>query len=128
MTAFWWGPSISTSQANYNGNYTFAGGAKGEFRSKTVPVDSFEPNPWGLYQVHGNVFDWVEDCWHNSYQGAPSDGSAWTTACTDGSRRVVRGGAWVNDPQDLRAARRGWGSADDRYNNLGFRLARTLNP
>jgi formylglycine-generating enzyme required for sulfatase activity len=69
-TAFWWGPSISTTQGNYNGDKTFGGSLKGPFRSKTVRVDSFEPNPWGLYQVHGNVYDWVEDCWHDSYQSA----------------------------------------------------------
>jgi formylglycine-generating enzyme required for sulfatase activity len=126
-TAFWWGSSISTSQANYNGNYTLAGGVKGEYRQKTVPVDSFAPNPWGLYNVHGNVWEWVEDCWHDTYQGAPADGSAWMTA-TDGSRRVVRGGSWVSNPQDLRAAIRDWFTSEFRYDFLGFRLARTLNP
>jgi formylglycine-generating enzyme required for sulfatase activity len=127
-TAFSWGPSISTSQANYNGNYTFAGGAKGVYREKTVPVDSFAPNPWELYNVHGNVREWVEDCWHDGYQGAPSDGSAWTTACTDGGRRVVRGGCWSDHPQFLRSADRDRGMADLPYNDIGFRLARTLNP
>jgi formylglycine-generating enzyme required for sulfatase activity len=86
-TPFWWGSSISTSQANYNGNYTYGGGARGEYREKTLPVDTFQPNPWGLYQVHGNVSEWVEDCWNDS---APSDGSAWTSG--DCSSRVVRGG------------------------------------
>jgi formylglycine-generating enzyme required for sulfatase activity len=127
-TAFWWGPSISTSQANYDGNYTFAGGARGEYRQKTIPVDSFAPNPWGLYNVHGNVWEWVEDCWHDSYQGAPSDGSPWTTACTDASRRVVRGGSWYYFPQDLRAANRFRSPSGNRDVSLGFRLARTLNP
>jgi formylglycine-generating enzyme required for sulfatase activity len=124
-TAFWWGSSISTSQANYNGN---AGGAKGEFRGKTVPVDSFSPNPWGLYNVHGNVWEWVEDCGRDTYQGARSDGSAWTTACTDASRRVVRGGSWFNIPQDLRAASRLGFTTSYRVYFLGFRMARTLNP
>ncbi len=64
---FWWGSSISTEQANYDGNYTYAGGQKGEYRQRTVPVKSFQPNPWGLYQVHGNVWDWVEDCWNDNY-------------------------------------------------------------
>jgi len=56
-TSFWWGGSISTSQANYDGNYTYASNSKGEYRAKTMPVDSFQPNAWGLYQVHGNVWD-----------------------------------------------------------------------
>ncbi len=128
-TAFWWGPSISTRQANYNGDHTFAGSAKGEYRKKTMPVDSFEPNPWGLYQVHGNVFDWTEDCWHATYQGAPSDGSAWTTACTESGRRVVRGGSWDFTPDHLRSAFRFRGTPSDlRRNLLGFRVGRTLTP
>jgi formylglycine-generating enzyme required for sulfatase activity len=73
---FWWGASISTNQANYDGNYTHAGGSKGERRKKTVPVDSFKGNAWG---VHGNVWEWTEDCWHENYHGALTDGSSWTT-------------------------------------------------
>ena len=127
-TAFWWGSSISTRQANYDGNYTLAGSAKGEYRQQTLPVDGFEPNPWGLYQVHGNVYDWTEDCWHENYESAPTDGSAWTTACSDAGPRVVRGGSWYGLPQVLRAANRVGYSAGSRGNSLGFRLARTLNP
>jgi formylglycine-generating enzyme required for sulfatase activity len=128
-TAFWWGSSISTSQANYDGNDTFAGGAKGVCREKTVPVDSFAPNPWGLYNVHGNVWEWVEDCWHDTYQGAPADGSAWSTACTDGiSRHGIRAGSWDDTPKYLRAAFRNGFASVIRSNSVGFRLARTLNP
>jgi formylglycine-generating enzyme required for sulfatase activity len=75
-TAFWWGDEIDTTRANYNGEYTYRNGPKGEYRQKTVPVDAFEPNPFGLYQVHGNVWEWVQDAWHGSYEGAPTDGSA----------------------------------------------------
>jgi formylglycine-generating enzyme required for sulfatase activity len=117
-TPFWWGASISTSQANYGG------GSKGEYRAKTVPVDSFLPNAWGLYQVHGNVLDWVEDCYHDSYAGAPTDGSAWVSG--DCSRRILRGGSWSELPQFLRAACRIRGTAVDRNIYRGFRLARTL--
>src|SRR5262249_208043 len=101
-TAYWWGQSISMSQANYDGK---ADGTNDESRHKTVPVDSFEPNPWGLYNVHGNVAEWVEDCWHDNYQGAPSDGSAWM-GC-DGDQRVTRGGSWGSLPHSVRAASRG---------------------
>jgi formylglycine-generating enzyme required for sulfatase activity len=95
-TPFWWGASISTQQANYNGNYAYGAEATGVSRRQTVPVDSFQPNPWGLYQVHGNVWEWTEDCWHDDYTGAPSDGSAWTSGgCSD---RVIRGGAWYFYP------------------------------
>ncbi len=68
---FWWGRSISTSQANFNGTHTYAGSEEGEYRAKPVPVKSFQPNPWGLYQMHGNVWSWIEDCWADSYEGRP---------------------------------------------------------
>jgi formylglycine-generating enzyme required for sulfatase activity/uncharacterized caspase-like protein len=128
-TPFWWGASIETSQANYNGNYTYGGdigygGHKGEWRKNTLPVDSFEPNPWGLYQVHGNISEWVEDCWNESYQGAPMNGSAWTTG--DCGRRVVRGGSWSNYPRHLRSAFR-HKVTNARGSGIGFRLARALS-
>ncbi len=94
--AFWWGASISPKQANYNGGYAYNNGSTGKYRGQTVTVKSFEPNPWGLYQVHGNVWEWVEDCWHDSYHNAPSDGSARTTG--DCKYRVLRGGSWDYDP------------------------------
>jgi formylglycine-generating enzyme required for sulfatase activity len=133
-TAFWLGSSISTRQANYNGNYTYAGNPKGEYRQRTLPVDSFEANPWGLYQVHGNVYEWVEDCWHESYEGAPGDGSAWTTGCSLAhfNLRVVRGGSWINHPLSVRSASRDRRTSDNQlnrhYSKGGFRLARTLAP
>ncbi len=86
-----------------------------------------EPTPWGLYNVHGNVWEWCEDAWHDTYKGAPTDGSAWLRG-SDARRRVVRGGSWANYPQDLRAALRNWVSTDYRDNDLGFRVARTLTP
>jgi formylglycine-generating enzyme required for sulfatase activity len=125
-TPFWWGSTISTSQANYNGNYTYNNGPKGEYRIGTVPVDSFAPNAFGLYNVHGNVYQWVEDCYADSYAGAPVDGSAKTTG--DCNERVLRGGSWSDLPRYLRAANRIRNDPDVRDNGIGFRLARTLNP
>ena len=78
--------------------------------------------------MHGNVWEWVEDCWHGSYQGAPTDGTAWTTSCTESRTRVVRGGSWNGYPQYLRAAYRSGYSTGNRYLDQGFRLARTLDP
>jgi formylglycine-generating enzyme required for sulfatase activity len=125
-TPFWWGASISTQQANYNGNETYGNGPKGEYRQRTLPVDSFEPNPWGLYQVHGNVWEWTQDCYHDSYAGAPSNGSAWTTG--DCILRVVRSDSWRGLPRSLRSANRIGLTTDNRVFDLGFRLARTLTP
>ena len=91
-------------------------------------VGSYRPNAFGLYDLHGNVREWVEDCWHDNYEGAPTDGSAWTTGC-DGTRRaVVRGGSWYITPRYLRAANRGWLTPSDRDGNCGFRLVQDLNP
>lgn len=125
-TPFWWGSSITPDQANYDGNYSYAGGKKGEWRQKTVPVKSFEANPWGLYQVHGNAWEWCEDCWNGNYNGAPEDGSVWTAG--DCGRRVLRGGSWNYDPWFLRAAFRVGDATGSRFDFTGFRLARTLNP
>jgi formylglycine-generating enzyme required for sulfatase activity len=125
-TPFWWGSSISMEQANCNGNYAYNGGTKGELRGKTVPVKSFRPNPWGLYQVHGNVWEPVEDCWHDNYNGSPADGSAWLTQ--DCALHVIRGGSWNDDPKFARAAARGKGNPMARVRNVGFRLARTITP
>jgi formylglycine-generating enzyme required for sulfatase activity len=124
VTAFWWGSSITPNQANYDGNYTYAGGPKGEYLGRSVPVDNFEANPWGLFSVHGNVWEWTEDCWKDSNQGNPGSGDARTTG--DCGRRVVRGGSWYSTPQDLRAAFRSRYTSGARYCNIGFRLARAL--
>ena len=123
-TPFWWGSTISTGQANSDGNEIYPGGVKGEWRRQTVPVHSFEPNPWGLFQVHGNVWEWVEDCWNENYVGAPSDGSAWVAG--NCRRRVMRGGSWFNKPVD--AAAREENDAGFRYHSYGFRVARALAP
>jgi formylglycine-generating enzyme required for sulfatase activity len=90
----------------------------------TASVGSFQPNAFGLYDMHGNVWEWVQDCENESYGGAPSDGSAWTAG--DCGRRILRGGAWNFDAQFLRSAYRGGNSADVRISINGFRVGRTL--
>ena len=122
---FHFGSTISTDQANYNGNFTYGSGRKGVYREKTVPVGSFPPNSFGLYDMHGNVFEWVEDCWHDSYSGSPSDGSAWTDG-GDCTIRVLRGGSWSFKPRGLRSANRYWNFTGNRSYVTGFRIARTL--
>jgi formylglycine-generating enzyme required for sulfatase activity len=123
-TPFWWGSAITTQQANYNGHWAYNGGSKGEARLGTVPVQTFEPNPWGLYQVHGNVFDWVEDCIRQGTDAAPTDGSAWTAGGCD--NRALRGGAWFMQPVYARAASRFFMSPTVQQPIYGFRVARTL--
>jgi formylglycine-generating enzyme required for sulfatase activity len=124
-TPFWWGNSISTSQANYEGRFSYGNGPEGESRKRTVAVDLFAPNPWGLYQVHGNVWEWMEDCWNENYAGAPTDGSAWLAGnCT--RFRVTRGGSWKDVPFVLRSANRGHNAAYLGPSTTGLRVARTL--
>jgi formylglycine-generating enzyme required for sulfatase activity len=88
---------------------------------KLHPVGRKEPNSFGLYDMHGNVWEWVEDDWHNSYKGVPEDGNAWVDD-PRGDDRVIRGGSFLGVAADCRSALRYWGTPDDRGNNLGFRL------
>ena len=92
----------------------------------TSLVGAYRANAFGLHDMLGNVWEWVEDCWHDDYDGAPRDGSAWTRG-GDCSRRGLRGGSWGNRPRDLRSAIRNWTGAENRYDDSGFRVARTLN-
>jgi sulfatase modifying factor 1 len=89
----------------------------------TAPVDSFKPNAFGLYDMLGNVWNWTEDSYHDSYNGAPTDGSVWPG---DGKYRVLRGGSWNNSPRNLRVALRNMDKPELRFSIFGFRLARTL--
>ena len=113
-TRYPWGDQIKPEQANYDSKV-----------DQTTEVGAYPPNPWGLCDMHGNVREWVEDCWNDSYAGAPGDGSAWTSG--DCSRRVQRGGSWFDLPRLLRSAGRVWANADNRYYYIGFRVARMLS-
>ena len=128
QTPFWTGACIRGDQANYDGNFDHYGcGAKTSVsRGKTVPVGSLPANPWGLYEVAGNVGEWVQDTSHDNYRGAPDDGSAWQDA--EGRERVLRGGGWINDSWSCRSASRGVYNPGYRSASLGFRLSRGSSP
>jgi len=127
-TAFWWGSSISPEQANYSSQSPYKTDPIAPNRWVTMPVKSFQPNPWGRYQVHGNVTEFVEDCWHPDYAEAPSDGTAWLKRPGDDCRqRVIRGGSFLNNADLLRSAHRRPGD-DTREISIGFRVARALAP
>ena len=111
-TRFHYGETILTSQANYEGDHA-------------VPVGKYERNAFGLYDVHGNVWEWVEDCWNESYEGAPIDGTSWEDG--DCSRRLLRGGSWnVGEPEFVRSAIRGRNEVEFRGTFNGFRVVRVL--
>ncbi|WP_313167362.1 bifunctional serine/threonine-protein kinase/formylglycine-generating enzyme family protein [Massilia oculi] len=124
-TAFNVGDTISTLQANFDGSFTYNGGPRGEFRHGTTPADSFAPNAWGLHDMHGNVWEWVQDVVHDNYEGAPGDGSAWELG-GDQVRRILRGGSWLYNPRYLRSALRNGFSAVLSNDIVGFRVVREL--
>ena len=120
VTKYSWGNEIGRNRANCD-----RCGSQWDVQ-QTAPVGSFAPNGWGLHDMHGNVREWVQDCWNGNYQGAPSDGSAWESG--DCSQRVLRGGSWFYFPRNLRSAIRYRITASFRSNNNGFRVARTVTP
>jgi formylglycine-generating enzyme required for sulfatase activity len=139
-TAYWWGNAIAPEEANFDkrdrvdsrnlGRVSADPAAATPTKSganaseQTLPVNRFKPNPWGLFQVHGNVAEWAEDCWNETHAGAPTDGAARLTG--DCSRRVVRGGAWTSWPEDIRSGYREAAKHDQRYYHVGFRVVRRL--
>jgi formylglycine-generating enzyme required for sulfatase activity/energy-coupling factor transporter ATP-binding protein EcfA2 len=126
QTAYYWGDVVGTGNANCDGC-----GSRWD-NSQSAPVGSFAPNALGLYDTAGNVWEWVEDCWHETYDNAPKNGSAWTTqvalTANGDCLRVARGGAWFYPTSTVRSAARTKYSHIDRYPYVGFRVARTLGP
>ncbi len=119
-TRYSWGSELEDNRANCGDCGSETGGGQ------TVPAGSFAPNKWGLHDMHGNVWEWVADCWHENYGGAPEDGSAWTSG-GDCRNRVVRGGSWHNDADYIRAGARLRYGAGSWLIVSGFRVARTLD-
>jgi len=121
-TPFYFGKTLTTDIANYDGNYTYNTGPKGDYRQETTPVDHFGiANAFGLCDMYGNVWEWCWDHWHESYAGAPTDGSAWLTEA-ETANHVVRGGSWITYPRNCRSASRRSDSPDNRNINVGFRV------
>jgi formylglycine-generating enzyme required for sulfatase activity len=118
------GATINYRQANYDANFKYGSGQQGIYRQKTLDVGSLPKNAFGLHDMHGNVWEWVEDCYKDSYRGAPTDGSPVTSA--NCSLRILRGGSWNYYPQLLRAAYRYATASGIRTENAGFRVARAL--
>jgi hypothetical protein len=115
-TAYAFGATLSASQANSYESKIY----------KTVVVGSYAANGFGLSDMHGNMWEWVQDCWHDTYANAPMNGEAWETKCTE-ARRVLRGGSWFNLPRILRSALRNRLTPGLRFVSTGFRIARTFS-
>ncbi|WGV23926.1 SUMF1/EgtB/PvdO family nonheme iron enzyme [Halotia branconii] len=122
-TPFHFGETITTELANYNGDYIYASEPKGNKRGETIEVESFPPNGFGLYDMHGNVWEWCQDTRHDSYEKAPGNGSAWIDS--NSYSRLLRGGSWSSNPSNCRSGSRFNGSRDNYYYYCGFRVVCT---
>ena len=121
-TPFYFGKTLTDELANYDASVTYANGSEGEYRQTTTPVDHFGiANAFGLSDMHGNVWEWCEDHWHDNYDKAPIDGSAWVSG-NEQSKRVLRGGSWLITPRICRSASRSYNSPNFRHAGIGFRV------
>jgi formylglycine-generating enzyme required for sulfatase activity len=128
---FHFGETITTDLANYRGtDWTYEGkvypgnygqGPKGEYREQTTDVGKFLPNVFGLYDMHGNIWEWCQDVWHDNYKEAPTDGTAWIDG-NDNQIKLFRGGSWYFFPRNCRSAYRNRRSCDLRFHLVGFRV------
>lgn len=118
LTPFHFGETISTDEANFDGKYVYGKGKEGPYRQKTTPVDSFPPNSWGLYDLHGNVWEWCSD-WHSAY---PTEDAVDYQGPLNGTERVIRGGAWNQIPRRCRSAHRDYADPRKRRKDIGIRV------
>ncbi len=123
-TPFYFGETITTELANYNGKYPYASAPEGKYRKETTDVGIFPPNAFGLYDMHGNLWEWCQDTSHKNYQGAPIDGSAWIG--NDNRNRIMRGGSWSSPPEVCRSAIRSHVASGTTFGHVGFRVCMVL--
>jgi formylglycine-generating enzyme required for sulfatase activity len=120
-TPFSFGDNITTDLVNYDGTYPYKSAPKGKYREQTTDVGTFPPNAFGLYDMHGNVWEWCEDDWHENYIDAPTDGSAWNSQ-SGSNTKLLRGGSWYSDARYCRSANRAGYLRDFRNTLYGFRV------
>ncbi|MDB9348819.1 bifunctional serine/threonine-protein kinase/formylglycine-generating enzyme family protein [Nodularia spumigena] len=120
-TPFYFGETITTDLVNYNGDYPYGSAPKGVYREQTTNVGNFPPNSFGLYDMHGNIWEWCQDIYKDNYAGAPTDGSAWISG-NDNGYRLLRGGSWINVARNCRSANRLRLARANRNPNVGFRV------
>jgi formylglycine-generating enzyme required for sulfatase activity len=123
-TPFYFGEIITADFANFNAQVSYGASPRSKYRMQTTEVNTFPPNAFGLFDMHGNVWEWCQDEAHDHYRSAPLDGSAWEGVNSSSNRsRVLRGGAWNSDPSNCRSAFRNGYFPDSRFDRCGFRIA-----
>ncbi|MDF2180410.1 formylglycine-generating enzyme family protein [Aliiglaciecola sp. CAU 1673] len=125
QTTFYTGVTIDATQANFNGAKTYGEGKEGEYRQKSTQVGRFPANPFGLYDILGNMFEWTADCWYEDLSKIPTDGGILVISPCD--KRTWKGGSWYNDPQHVRPGFREGGDPSVRANDIGFRVVRNFS-